>query len=77
MVLNYFVIPMVDDVDVVMMDVKDLRKLEEFVSNTVTKCFVGSCQHLFLGFLKTVQFGTLYPRRTLDFNECNSHILSI
>jgi hypothetical protein len=37
MVLNYFVIPMVDDVDVVMMDVKDLRKLVEFVSITVTK----------------------------------------
>ena len=37
MVLNCFVIPVVDDVDVVMMDVKDLRKLVEFVSNTVTK----------------------------------------
>ena len=36
MVLNYFVIPMVDDVDVVMMDVKDLRKLVEFGSITVT-----------------------------------------
>ena len=37
MALNYFVIPMVDDIYVVMMDVKDLRKLVEFVSITVTE----------------------------------------